>query len=132
MVAVGVVAALGLLLPWARTGDRSRSSIDLLASATALDVVSGWQRLAMFIGWFGVVVAAAAALLLVAWDRPRLAAGATVFVGVALVLAFVALAASPFGLAWGAWFSSGLGLVASIGGGQAVVTHVSAREGQAE
>ena len=126
---IGVVAALSLLLPWARTGSRSRSSIDLMSSATALDIVSGWQRLAMFVGWFGVVAAAAAGLLLVARDRPRLGVRMGLVVGPALGVAVAAVVASPFQLAWGAWFASGLGATASIGSGLVVLKHRSMREG---
>ncbi|MEM9522189.1 MAG: hypothetical protein AAGA37_22975 [Actinomycetota bacterium] len=114
---LGVAAAVGLLLPWARSGDRTRSSIELLSSANALGVIEGWPRVALFVGWFGVVAGAAVGLVFVAWDRPRLGAGATAVVGPALVLALVGLRLTPFGVAWGAWVASGLGVTASIGSG---------------
>ncbi|MEM9467090.1 MAG: hypothetical protein AAGA90_17085 [Actinomycetota bacterium] len=129
VAAIGVGAALSLLLPWARTGTRTRSSLDLMSSANALDLVTGWQRIAVFAGWFGVVAGAAAGLVLVAWDRPLPGAVATASVGPAIALAVAAVAASPFALVWGAWLASGLGATASIGGGLVVLTHVSMREG---
>ena len=128
VASIGVVAAFSLLLPWARSGDRTRSTVELMASATALDLVTGWQRVAMFVGWLVVVIAAAAGLALVAWDRPRLGAMATAWVGPALALAVAAVVASPLGLAWGGWLGSGLGATASIGSGLVVLTHVSTRK----
>lgn len=129
MAGLGVVAAGGLLLPWAHTGTRTRSSIDLLSSANALDLVTGWQRVAMFAGWLGVLAGAASGLVLVAWDRPRGGALATGVVGPALVLATAAIVVSPFTVAWGAWFASGVGATASIGSGLVVLARASAQEG---
>ena len=126
---LGVVAALGLLLPWARTGDRTRSSIDLLSSTTALDLLESWQRLVLLTGWFVVVAVAALGLVLVAWDRPRAGLAATALVGPGLLAALLALGSSPLAIAWGAWLASGLGATASIGSGLVVLTHVSARKG---
>ncbi len=128
MAGVGVVAALGLLLPWARTGDRSRSSIDLLSSASALDLLSSGQRTLLYVGWSLVVVGAAVGLVLVAWDRPAAGLVATAVVGPALIGAVVVVAWSPLAIAWGAWFASGLGATASIGSGLLVLTHVSGRK----
>lgn len=125
MAGLGVVAAAGLLLPWAHTGTRTRSSIDLLSSLSALELVAGWQRVAMLVGWFGVILGAAAGLVLVAWDRPRGGALATAVVGPALGVALAAVAASPFAVAWGAWFASGLGATASIGSGLILLTSAS-------
>ena len=128
MAAAGVAAALGLLLPWARTGDRSRSSIDLLSSASALDVLSSGQRTLLYVGWLLVVAGAAVGLVLVAWDRPAAGLVATAVVGPALIAAVVVVAWSPLAIAWGAWFASGLGATASIGSGLLVLTHVSGRK----
>ncbi len=128
MAGVGVVAALGLLLPWARTGVRSRSSIDLLSSASALDLLSSGQRTLLYVGWSLVVVGAAVGLVLVAWDRPAAGLVATAVVGPALIGAVVVVAWSPLAIAWGAWFASGLGATASIGSGLLVLTHVSGRK----
>jgi hypothetical protein len=129
LAGVAIAGAASLLLPWARTGDRTRSSLDLASSASALDVVTGWQRVAMFVGWFAVVAGAAVGLVCVAWDRPRWAVCALAVVGPGLLIAVAAAVASPFALEWGVWLASGLGATASIGSGLVVLTHVSMREG---
>ena len=123
------VAAAGTY--WLSTQNASQANLPygaVNAQESAADVVSA-HVLAMFAGWLGVVAGAAAGLLFVAWDRPRRGAVATFVVGPALGVAVAAVAASPFQLAWGAWFASGLGATASIGSGLVVLTHVSAREG---
>ena len=129
MAGLAVLAAFGLLLPWARTGDRNRSSIDLLSSAGALDVVTGWPFAALLIGWFSVVVAAALALVLVAWGRTMVGVSVAGLVGPGVIVALVAVSVSPLALAWGAWIASGLGVGASIGSGLLVLSRVAEREG---
>ena len=132
MAGLAVLAAFGLLLPWARSGGRSRSSIELVSTAGALDVVTGWPFAALVIGWFSVVVAAAVALVLVAWGRPVAGASAAAVVGPGMIAALVAVSASPLPLAWGAWIASGFGVGASIGSGLLVLTRVSERQGTVE
>ena len=117
VTAAAVAAVFGLLLPWAASGTRSRSSIELLSSANALDVLSALERWALLGVWFGVVVAVAVGLVAVAWHRIDLGALAFAAVGPALVVAVVIVCRSPLSPEWGAYTSSGLGLVASIGSG---------------
>ena len=130
MAALGVAAALGLLLPWATTGGRSRSTVDLVSSASALDLLDGWVRILVVGGWMLVVVGAAAGLLGVAWERPGIARAGLLVVGPALVGAAVLVAWSPLSIAWGAWVSSGMGATASIGSGLLRMTDVAQWEGR--
>ena len=78
------------------------------------------------------MVAAAVALVLVAWGRPVAGVAAAAIVGPGVVVALVAVSVSPLALAWGAWITSGLGVGASIGSGLLVLTRVSERRGAAE
>ena len=129
MVAVfAVAAAFGLLLPWAESGTRSRSSIELLRSAAALDLFSTIQQWLLVGAWFAVVVLVAVGLLAVAWQRIDLGALAFSVVGPALVVAVLVVRRSPLTADWGAYAASGLGVVASIGSGM-LLTRRAAGEG---
>lgn len=130
MAALGVAAALGLLLPWATTGGRSRSTVGLVSSASALDLLDGWARVLVVAGWMLVVIGAAVGLLGVAWDRPGIARAGLLVVGPALVGAAVLVAWSPLSIAWGAWVASGMGATASIGSGLLRMTDVAQWEGR--
>ena len=128
VAATAVTAAFGLLLPWAESGSRSRSSIELLRSAAALDLFSTVERWLLVLAWFAVVALAAAGLIAVAWHRIELGAVAFGVIGPALVIAVVVVRRSPLGVDWGAYASSGLGVVASIGSGM-LLTRRSRTEG---
>ena len=125
MAALGVAAACGLLLPWVTTGGRSRSTVELMSSASALDLLDGWTRILVVGGWMLVVVGAALGLLGVAWERPGVARIGLLAVGPALVGAALLIAWSPLSIAWGAWVASGMGATASIGSGLLRMTDVA-------
>ena len=110
-----VMAAVGLLLPWAGSGTQSRSTIELLASASALDVLSGPQQILLIGAWLAIVVLAAAGLVAVAWHRVERAVPCFVALGPALVVTALVIRRSPLAVEWGAYVSSALGLVASVG-----------------
>ena len=102
----GTAAAVALVLPWVRTGDRSRSSIDLIGTAGALDVIEGSVRTGVVITWFLVPVLVAGAMLAGAADRLRLCAVLLVPLGPLLagVILVAALRAGD-GLVWGAYLT---------------------------
>lgn len=127
VVAVALAAAFGLLLPWAQSGTRSRSSIELLRSAGALDLFSTGERWLLVVAWFSVVAAAAAGLVAVSWHRVDLAATIIAIIGPVLVVAVLIVRRSPLTVEWGAYLSSGLGVVASIGSGMLLTRWVSAK-----
>ncbi len=113
------VAAASLVLPWLAIGTApGRSSIDLIASANALDVVGG-ATLALIIGtWLAIPVAAAVALLLGALGRPKAAAAVVLVVSACIGLVAAAIAATDaVALAWGGALG---GIAAALGGGSAV------------
>ncbi|MEO0493261.1 MAG: hypothetical protein AAF081_07585 [Actinomycetota bacterium] len=130
VAATGVAAALSLLLPWARSGGRTRSTIELLSSASAIDLLDGWTRAVLVGGWCLVVLGAAVGLLGVAWDRPTVARSGLVVLGPALALATLAVIWSPLAVEWGAWVGSGLGATASMGSGLLRMSGVAQREGR--
>ena len=111
--AAGLAAALTLLAPWARSGTTDHSSIDLLDSAGALDVISGWQRPAALLAWYLVVVSAATALLAVAWGRTTVGALALLPMGPIMTVAAVIVGRSSLPLRWGALAGVIAGLTAT-------------------
>ncbi len=109
--ASGAATAVSLVLPWLRIGSRNRSSIDLIGSAGALDVIDGSVRVAVVATWFLVPLLAAAAMLAGAAGRHRLASG--LLVPLAPTLAGVVIlgwAVAGDGLAWGAYLTAALAL----------------------
>ena len=103
----GFLTAVSLVLPWFTIGARSRSSVELLSSASALEVIEGTMKIAVIGGWLLVPIMVAVAMLVAASGRHRMAA---------ILLApvvLVTLLASVIGgfvdvidLAWGAVFGS--------------------------
>lgn len=105
--AVGAATALSLMLPWLRVGGRSRSSIDLIGSAGALDVIEGGVRFAVVATWFLVPGLVAFSMLAAAAGRLRACAFALLPLGPGLV-AVVAGAVLTAGrlLVWGAYVTA--------------------------
>jgi len=118
--------AVGLLFaPWGRSGEVGRSSIQLLRSATVLDVLSDMERIALLLLWLAVIVAVAGALVASSWGRPRLVAGLLIPLGPALVFAALVVTRSPLRVQWGAGASATLGLTASALGGLILIGSAS-------
>ena len=111
----GTAAAVALVLPWVRTGDRTRSSIDLIGTAGALDVIEGSVRVGVVITWFLVPVLVAGAMLAGAADRLRLGAALLVPLGPLLagVIAFAAVRAGDV-LVWGAYVTGACATAATV------------------
>lgn len=65
----GIVATGVLLGPWIQVGGRSFSTISALASAGALDVISGWRRVASVALWMAVPLSCGGALVAAAVGR---------------------------------------------------------------
>jgi len=104
-----------LVLPWFEISGRSRSSIDLISSANALEIIDGSLRLLIVGLWLLLPVLAAAALIAYAARRSTLAATLTLVVGIS-VLATVVVGGvvDAVGLAWGAWLAAVFGTVAVL------------------
>lgn len=101
---LGIATSGALLLPWFDVGGPPRSTVELIASAGALDVIAGPTRIAVVLAWALVPTSSAIAVFATAARRRQLAtalvAGAcslVVIVGAWLILT------TPRLLAWGAW-----------------------------
>ena len=109
--------AASLALPWIAIGGApGRSSIDLIGSINALDIVGG-LTLALILGaWLLVPVGAAGALLLGAAGRPRTAAVVVLVVSLLVGVGALAIVATGgVGLAWG-------GVLGAVTAGAAIVS----------
>ena len=71
---LGIVSTVCLVLPWVRVGTRDRSSIDLIGSAGALDIIEGATKAIVILLWFLLPLLVAAAMLALAAGRTRLLA----------------------------------------------------------
>lgn len=85
LLAGGIGAALSLLLPWLHLSGRDRSTIDIIGSAAALDLLEGSTRWIVVGLWMAVPVAVAAGLSLWALHRHR--ASRRLFVLASLLIA---------------------------------------------
>lgn len=112
-VAAAFIGTCSLVLPWFEVSGRSRSSIDLIASANALDLLVGSTRIIVIVLWLAVPVISAAALLSFAARRFRLAAALVLpFVASILLVFIIGLVVDLVGLAWGAWVAAASAVVA--------------------
>jgi len=109
-----VASVLCLLAPWVRSGHVDRSTIDLLSSASALQLWDGRQEFIALSAWYVLPVLAAASVLLAGWRRIRFSAGFALPIGPLMVAAWAAVLWSPFALRWGAWLGMVLGLTTSF------------------
>ncbi|MDW3176683.1 MAG: hypothetical protein R8J94_04765 [Acidimicrobiia bacterium] len=110
----GFLTTASLVLPWFTIAGKSRSSVDLLSSASALDVIEGGVKVAVIGGWLLAPVLVAAAMLLAASGRHRLAAGLLVpVVASTLLVVAIGLAVDAVDLAWGAFVGAVFALLAS-------------------
>lgn len=100
---IDVVGVFALLAPWMRVGSVGKSSIELLADAGALDVLTGRVEVVVLVVWGSVPILAGVGLLALAARRWRLGAGVFAVVGLLLLGAAVALVGFAMGhVAWGA------------------------------
>jgi hypothetical protein len=111
--AATVSCALSLLAPWGRSGRVDRSSVELLASAGALEFLSPTEHLLLVGAWFLIFVGAAGAVVAAAWRSPRLVAASAAPMGPAMVLAWWAVGVSPLQTRWGATVGLVVGLTAT-------------------
>jgi hypothetical protein len=111
----GFLTVVSLVLPWFDLLGKKRSSIDILRSASALDVIDGFVKVVVLAGWLLAPVLVAMAMPIAASGRHRAAAALLVPVGVGV------LAAALFGalvddidLVWGAIFGAVFAATASV------------------
>ncbi len=109
----GVGAVLCLLAPWVRSGTIDRSTVALLSSASALEIWDGRTEAIALGAWFLLPVLAASAVIAAGWERPRFSAWSVLPIGPLMVIAWLAVARSPFDARWGAWLGTASGLTAT-------------------
>ena len=71
LLAGGIGIVLSLLLPWLHLSGRDRSSIDIIGSAAALELLDGTTTWVVVGLWLSVPIAVAAGLLMWALHRHR-------------------------------------------------------------
>lgn len=104
-------AVIGSFLPWARSGQTSRTSYELIGVAGRLDVLEGgWARLASL--WLLVPVATGLAWLALSFSRSRLAATLAASVGLQAMAAAALTERSPLAAETGVTVGRWAGLVA--------------------
>ena len=102
-VGAGFLTACTLVLPWFQISGRARSSIDLISTAGALDVIDGGLRLFVVGMWLLLPVLVSAALILYAAQRTMASAILIGLVGaVVLIVLALGLVIDGVALAWGA------------------------------
>lgn len=130
MPATASVAAVSCLLaPWVRSGRVDRSTIDLLSSASALDVWDGREEMLALGAWYLLPLLAAGAVIGAGWHRPGFSAACALPIGPVMALAWLAVVWSPFDARWGAPLGTALGLTASSLAGLVLKRRSSSAEG---
>lgn len=119
-LASGFLASVTLVLPWLNISGRSRSTIDLIGSASALDVLDGmWKALVIF-AWLSFPVVVAVAIIVAATGRLKAAAWLMLPMEAVLALLVVGLRLllGEGTIAWGAWLT---GVFAAMATGSAIM-----------
>ena len=110
----GFLTVTTLVLPWFDILGRQRSSIDILRSASVLDVIEGPVKVAVIAGWLLAPILVSAAMLLAASGRHRIAAALLLPVGIVTMLIVSAgFVRDEVDLAWGAFVGLTTAAVAS-------------------
>ena len=110
----GFLTVTTLVLPWFDILGRQRSSIDILRSASVLDVIEGPVKVAVIAGWLLAPILVSAAMLLAASGRHRIAAALLLPVGIVTMLIVGAgFVRDEVDLAWGAFVGLTTAAVAS-------------------
>ena len=111
---LGIVSTICLVLPWVRVGTRDRSSIDLIGSAGALDIIEGATKAIVILLWFLLPLLVAAAMLALAAGRTRLLAWLLLPLGPILgAIVVLLLVVAGDVVVWGAWLSAAFAVGAS-------------------
>ena len=114
LLGLGIVSTVCLVLPWVRVGTRDRSSIDLIGSAGALDIIEGATKAIVILLWFLLPLLVAAAMLALAAGRTRLLAWLLLPLGPILgAIVVLLLVVAGDVVVWGAWLSAAFAVGAS-------------------
>lgn len=90
-LATSTLAVAALLGPWAALGSRRFTSLDLISSASALDLIDGRRKQLVLAAWMVVPALVAAGYVLAALRRWLLLAPAFIALGPTYAAALVAL-----------------------------------------
>ncbi|MCP3934982.1 MAG: hypothetical protein GY708_06375 [Actinomycetia bacterium] len=114
VVAVGLSAVASLAFPWHSLLGKSRSTVELMGSASALDVLSGFDKAAVIAAWLAVPLLTAVALLAAAARRSVVVGLAMLPLGPLMVGAVALVSVRvPGDVVWGAWTAMAIGLAAT-------------------
>jgi hypothetical protein len=113
-VAVALVSVVSLFAPWLRSGQRDRSSIELLDSASALRVLEGSREWLVVSAWAALPVLTGFSLVALAWGWARTSACLLLPVGPLFALAVLTVMASSFSPLWGAFLGLAAGLTTTL------------------
>lgn len=103
----GFLAVVSLVLPWFEILGNTRSSIDLISSAGALDVIDGLAKVLVIAGWLLAPVLVSVAMFAGAAGKHRLSAVLLLPIGILLLVVFlIGAAVGEIGVAWGAVFGA--------------------------
>jgi hypothetical protein len=127
--AVALVSVASLFAPWLRSGQRQRSSIELLDSASALRVLEGSREWLAVSAWVAIPVLTGFALVALAWGRERMSARLLLPVGPLLGLAFLTVTTSPFSVLWGAFLGVSAGLATTSLASLILIAELPRRKG---
>lgn len=120
---------LSLVLPWFVLLGKARSSIDLLGSASALDVLEGWVKVLVFAGWFLAPILVSIAMFAAAAGRHRTAAALLLPIGLLLLGVFIlGIVVDDIGIAWGSIFGGVFAALATVFAMMVLMTSRSAKE----
>lgn len=126
---MAVVSVLCLLGPWLRSGQVDRSTVELLSSASALELWTGREEWLALGAWYLLPVLAAGAVVGAGWGRRVFSAACAVPIGPLMALAWLAVVWSPFDVRWGALAGTASGLGASALAGLLLIQGSTAAEG---
>lgn len=115
LVAVAIEAAAGFL-PWVRTGQRERTSFELISSARSLGVLDSGLERTLALAWYLVPLAATLAWLATLLHRERIGAALAVAAGVLGVGMVWAIDHGPIATLVGVRATLCAALVATAGG----------------
>lgn len=114
MLTSGCVMAGSLVLPWFQVSGRRRSTIDVISSASALEVLDGAAKLGVLTAWVTIPLAVAAGLAGWAVHRMRASTWCVGLAGTLMVAAALTAWRVSDQLSWGWWVSSASGVVVII------------------
>lgn len=132
---VGTVAATvtvaALHAPWGRSGRVDRTSLEILASAASVEVITGWTRWLALMAWWAVTVLVAASFVGRVVGRRRLADGCLVGLVVPVGVLGALVASSPvLATRWGLVVAVVSAAGAGVCGGVAAWRDVTAAKGR--